>query len=67
MQLCREVGQRVRSALLWVGMTGLVLGLILGIAYGEGVQNKECNKSLFCLLIVPCAYWNASLLCMKQG
>ena len=32
---CRSVGKRIRSAVLWVSVTAIVCGLVLGILYGE--------------------------------
>ena len=32
--ICRTVGKRVKSALLWVGTMAIVCGLVLGILYG---------------------------------
>eukprot|EP00803_Ostreobium_quekettii_P000894 evm.model.scf_53EXC.4 EVM.evm.TU.scf_53EXC.4 scf_53EXC:42051-48167(+) len=29
-----EFGEKIQNSLVWVGMTGVVLGLVLGIAYG---------------------------------
>lgn len=33
--LCRSVGKRIKSALLWVVTTAIVCGLVLGILYGQ--------------------------------
>lgn len=33
--VCRSIGKRITSALLWVGTTAIVCGLLLGILYGK--------------------------------
>ena len=34
LSMCSTLGQRMVSALLWVGATLVVVGLVIGIAYG---------------------------------
>lgn len=32
--LCRSIGKRIKSAMIWVVTTAIVCGLVLGILYG---------------------------------
>ena len=33
--LCRGIGKRIKSALIWVVVMAIVCGLLLGILYGQ--------------------------------